>query len=193
MMMAETYNLELNPSPTPQQLMVRNAWLGVKENKAQTESKLVPASPQDVTTVDQVVKALYDVISGPAGTRNWDRFRSLFYPGAYMGAMVTMPNGETTLRKFSPEEYIKNNSPMFEKFGFREKEIGRDENVYGNIAQVFTAYEFTLDMPTPVKERGINSIELIQQDGRWWVTSIIWSGETKENPIPAKYLTPGKK
>src|SRR5688572_26940736 len=41
------------------------------------------ADPKDVATMDAIVAALYDVISGPAGQkRNWDRFRSLFVPGA---------------------------------------------------------------------------------------------------------------
>ncbi len=39
------------------------------------------AKPSDVESVDAILKALYDVISGPAGQkRDWDRFRSLFLP-----------------------------------------------------------------------------------------------------------------
>jgi len=42
-----------------------------------------PANPADVASIDAILAALYDVISGPAGqTRNWDRMRSLFVPGA---------------------------------------------------------------------------------------------------------------
>ncbi|HUQ82696.1 MAG TPA: hypothetical protein VM076_16215, partial [Gemmatimonadaceae bacterium] len=37
-----------------------------------------PANPADVKSIDAILTALYDVISGPAGQpRNWDRFRSL--------------------------------------------------------------------------------------------------------------------
>ncbi len=40
-------------------------------------------NPADVASVDAIVAALYDVISGPAGqARDWDRFRSLFHPSA---------------------------------------------------------------------------------------------------------------
>src|SRR5438552_3869598 len=43
----------------------------------------VAANPKDVASADAIVAALYDVISGPAGQkRNWDRFKSLFAPGA---------------------------------------------------------------------------------------------------------------
>ena len=42
-----------------------------------------PANPADVATMDSIIAAVYDVISGPAKSqRNWDRFRSLFVPGA---------------------------------------------------------------------------------------------------------------
>src|SRR5450432_4263344 len=41
------------------------------------------ANPADVASPDAILAATYDVISGPAGQqRDWDRFRSLFYPGA---------------------------------------------------------------------------------------------------------------
>ena len=40
------------------------------------------ADPADVSSIDAIVAALYDVISGPAGEkRDWARFRSLFAPG----------------------------------------------------------------------------------------------------------------
>jgi hypothetical protein len=35
---------------------------------------------------------------------------------------------------------------------------------------------------------GINSIQLIFDGNRWWIVNIYWTGETKENPIPKKYL-----
>lgn len=73
--------------------------------------------------------------------------------------------------------------------GFHESEVGRVTEIYGRIAQVFSAYEsrFTPDDPAPFN-RGINSIQLIRDEGRWWVTSIIWDMESDDNPIPAKYL-----
>ena len=40
----------------------------------------ISAQPGDVDTVDHIVAAVYDVISGPAGQRDWDRFRSLTIP-----------------------------------------------------------------------------------------------------------------
>src|SRR5204863_3551613 len=42
-----------------------------------------PVDPRDVESIDAIVTAAYDVISGPAGKkRDWDRERSLYFPGA---------------------------------------------------------------------------------------------------------------
>ncbi|HBB95831.1 MAG TPA: hypothetical protein DC054_10610, partial [Blastocatellia bacterium] len=55
-----------SPTPTPQ------------ASPTQTAAAVPPANPADVATMDAIVASLYDVISGPPGARNWDRFRSLF-------------------------------------------------------------------------------------------------------------------
>ena len=38
--------------------------------------------PEDVSSPDAIIKAMYDTISGPAGKRNWYRERSLYLDGA---------------------------------------------------------------------------------------------------------------
>ena len=46
-------------------------------------SALAPfAIASDSDSIDTAVRACYDVISGPAGTRDWARFQSLFAEGA---------------------------------------------------------------------------------------------------------------
>ena len=64
------------------------------------------ANPDDVKTMDAIVASLYDVISGPAGTRNWERFRSLFAPGARLIPTSTTPTGETGARMLTPDDYV---------------------------------------------------------------------------------------
>src|ERR1700678_3150851 len=51
---------------------------------AQAAQAAAPAAnPADVSSPDAILAATYDTISGPAGQqRDWDRFRSLFIPGA---------------------------------------------------------------------------------------------------------------
>jgi len=44
---------------------------------------MVAANPADVESIDAIIAAAYDGISGPAGKkRDWDRERSLYLPGA---------------------------------------------------------------------------------------------------------------
>src|SRR5947207_12604936 len=49
------------------------------------------ADPADVASIDAIITAAYDSISGPPGKRDWDRERSLFIPGARL--IPTSENG----------------------------------------------------------------------------------------------------
>ncbi|MBV9618548.1 MAG: hypothetical protein JO201_04985, partial [Verrucomicrobia bacterium] len=50
------------------------------------------AKRADVESIDAIIAAAYDVISGPAGKkRDWDRERSLFCPGALLAPTATVP------------------------------------------------------------------------------------------------------
>jgi hypothetical protein len=161
------------PQPTAQQQRFR---VGTQGN--------VPANPADVASIDAIMAAVYDVISGPAGQRrNWDRMRSLFTADARL-----MPLGPRGLRIGGVEDYIAASGPQLEERGFIEREIGRVTEEYGGIAHVFSAYEARASADGPVIMRGINSFQLVRHDNRWWVVSIMWQPETPQNPIPARYL-----
>ena len=170
--------LRFIPNPTAAQLKIRNAWL--HDHAAAAPA----ANAADVSEIDGIIKALYGVISGPAGPRDWGRFRSLFHKDAYMAAF----NPKKELRKFSPAQYVQNNGPFFMKNSFNEKELGRTVNQFGTVAQVFTSYEFTAGTTPPTTKRGINSIELIKEKGRWFIMSVTWDEEGKDQPIPPVYL-----
>jgi hypothetical protein len=149
------------------------------------------ADPKDVASIDSIMKAVYDVISGDAGkARDWDRFRSLFHKDARM--IPTGKNAQTgvvTARSLTPEEYVQRASPMFAREGFYETEMARSVEQYGNIAHVFSTYE-SRHSPKDEKPfvRGINSFQLLNDGKRWWVVTIYWQAETPENQIPKQYL-----
>jgi hypothetical protein len=147
------------------------------------------AKPADVSSIDAILAALYDVISGPAGQpRDWARMRSLFVPGARL--MPTRPqiggNG-TALRMLEVNDYIALVGPNLEKGGFQEKEVARVTEQFGPIAHVFSTYAGKMAADT-ADTRGINSIQLLNDGTRWWVVSVYWAAETKDRPLPAKYL-----
>jgi hypothetical protein len=145
--------------------------------------------PADVASVDAIVAALYDVISGPAGqARDWDRFRSLFAPDARLLPAAPRPGGGA-LVTLTPDDYVQRTSARFLDTGFFEREIARQVERFGAIAHVFSTYESRrrADDAAPMA-RGINSIQLVEHDGRWWIITVMWDQERPDNPLPAQYL-----
>lgn len=152
---------------------------------------LIPAANAvDVASIDAIVKSLYNVISGDAGVkRDWNRFRSLFYPNAKLIPTGKNKAGVAGGRFITPEQYIETSGPYLEKEGFHEVGIANRVEQFGNIAHVFTTYEAKrkLSDSKPFM-RGVNSIQLLNDGTRWWVINIAWSQETPEFPLPEKYL-----
>ena len=146
------------------------------------------AETGDVESIDAIIAALYDVISGPAGARDWDRFRSLFTPNAILVPMVPTPDGSTPVRVLTAEDYITRVGPFFAENPFYEIESGRTLERYGNIANAMSAYE---SLRAPEEEpfaRGINTITLVTDGTRWYVASIAWDQERDANPFPPEWM-----
>lgn len=157
------------------------------------EARLVPpAAAADVASIDAIIAAVYDVISGPAGQkRDWDRFRSLFVPGARLIPAVRRPDSTRAL-VLAPEDYIARSGPQLEERGFFEREIHQVTESYGDIVHVFSTYESRRALADPAPfARGINSFQLVKDGNRWWIVTIFWFQERPEVPIPGKYL-PGR-
>ena len=152
-----------------------------------------PASPADVESIDAIIAASYDVISGPPGKkRDWARERSLFYPGARLIPTATVP-GKTDV-DLAPlildvDGYIARVEPLFAKEGFYETEVARRTEQFGRIAQIWSTYESRHDPSEPKPfMRGINSIQLFNDGKRWWILSIYWQHESKQHSLPERYL-----
>jgi len=149
------------------------------------------ANPADVASVDSIMKAVYEVISGDAGQkRDWDRFRSLFHADAKLIPSGKNPQtGVQGARFLTPEDYITRSGPTLEQNGFHERELARHVDQYGNIAQVFSTYvSFRKKDDKDPFMRGINSFQLMNDGKRWWVINIYWQAETPDSKIPEKYL-----
>jgi hypothetical protein len=158
--------------------------------------------PADVSSIDAIVTAAYDAISGPAAKeRDWNRLRSLFVAGARMiptskeadgdgAAKQERPNGGLVPNVLDVEGFIARVEPFFEKSGFYEKEIARRTERFGQIAHAWSTYE-SRHSATDAEPfmRGINSIQLFNDGRRWWIVSIYWQHESDESPIPDDYLS----
>src|ERR1700719_3953244 len=123
------------------------------------------AKPADVASPDAILAAAYDVISGAAGQeRDWDRMRSLFYPGAQLIRTAVKKEGGLSATFLTPEDYIVRAGSYFKKNSFFEREIAR----------------------------GINSFQLFFDGTRWWIITIYWSEETTQTPLPPEFLAPSR-
>lgn len=169
------------------------ATFGPATASAQEAPAPPPADPADVESIDAIMKAVYDVISGDAGVaRDWDRFRSLFAPGATLSPVGRSPDGTYARRIMTPDEYAENSGAWLEQNGFHEVEINRVTEQYGVVAHAFSTYESRRLQTDPEPfARGINSFQLLNDGTRWWVVSIYWLGESPDHPIPAQYLPGG--
>lgn len=149
----------------------------------------VPAAAEaDVASIDAIVAALYDVISGPAGqARDWNRMRSLFVPTGRLMPVGVRADGSAGMRLLQVNDYIASSGPLLVEKGFHERELGRRTEQFGNIAHVFSTYEGTLDGDAHAM-RGINSIQLMHDGKRWWVVSVMWQAENPKLSLPAQYL-----
>lgn len=148
------------------------------------------AKPDDVKSIDAIVKALYDTISGDKGQqRDWDRLRSLFAPGARL--TIAVPAREAgqpaALRTLQLEDFIKSADASSKREAFYESELSRRVDEFGRIANVWSTYESRTDPMGKPFMRGINSFELFNDGTRWWVVSIYWTNESADQPIPEKY------
>lgn len=148
------------------------------------------ADPADVASADAIVAAVYDVISGPGDApRDWDRFRSLFLPGARLIPTGADQNGRMGARVLSPDEYasLARDGDWFAD-GFFEAETSRVSERYGNIAHRFSTYAaYRAESDAEPFMRGINSIQLLDDGERWWIVTIFWQSESDAGPIPERY------
>lgn len=181
-------------SGQPQSGQSQSGQAGVQQNPATPAAPAPPpaARATDVASPDAILAATYDVISGPAGQkRDWDRFRSLFLPGARLVAVSKKPDGTLGAFSVTPDEYATYADAYFAKNGFYEKESARHADRYADIMQIFSTYESRHDAKdaTPFA-RGINSFQLFFDGARWWVVTIYWQEESPDNPLPKEFLPP---
>lgn len=149
-------------------------------------------SPQpkagDVDTLEHILAAVYDVISGPPGPRDWNRFRSLFYSGARLIPTRREQNGNLTANMLTVEDYMHGAQPYFDKEGFYEWSVANRVEQWDHIAHVWSTYESRHAKAEKPFARGINSFQFFFDGSRWWVVTIFWEGEEAGHPLPDKYL-----
>ncbi len=149
---------------------------------------------KDTETIESTMNAILDVISGPAGkTIDVVRFRNLFRGDVKFHIRTKNKDGQMLVRESSVEDYAKNIAPRIEAQDFFETVGSLTIDRYGDIAQVFMVYETRRSANGEPFDRGINSFQLIYDQERWWIVSLIWQAESTGVPIPKKYVKAKKK
>ena len=144
--------------------------------------------PADVASIDAIIDAYYQVVSGPAG-QPADRARDehLHHPSALIGIPTRGDDGQPTIRMITLGDY-------HDSFGgerqqaFYEWEINRETQRFGNVAHVWSTYASSRSPGGEVFTRGINSIQLFWGDDRWWITSWSFDQERDGLEVPGEYL-----
>jgi len=141
--------------------------------------------PEDVSTLDGILNAYYEVVSGAEGEqRDWARDRSLHAPNASVGIVRTDDDGKPVVRMMTLGEYHASTGNR----AFYEYEIHRVVEEWAHVTHVWSTYEWKTDLDGPAGGRGINSIQLVHDGDRWWITSWIFDGTGETPPIPDRYL-----
>lgn len=153
---------------------------------------------KDTATIEGLLDALYESISGPAGDRDWERDRKLFAPGG-----VLMPTGPIPTAKPSDapavarvpmtfDQWLDSRRAFFHADDFYEWEIARRIFRFGNVAHVLSAYAAGKRLrDSEILFRGINSLQLAHDGRRWAIVSIAWDNARPDNPLPDWVLSGG--
>jgi len=147
----------------------------------------------EVTTLDEIVKAFYESVSFAAGKQpDYRRLRSLFHKNG----CITPPKNEKDkiFHVMDLDVYTKNSTENIvitgmERKGLLQTEIARRTQTFGNMAHVLSTFEVKHSVgDAALLYRGLYSIQLIREDQRWWILSVLWENERTGLQVPRAYL-----
>ncbi|MGB3149912.1 MAG: hypothetical protein WBB27_04550 [Maribacter sp.] len=138
----------------------------------------------DVKSIDAIMDAYYDVVSGSSDDP-WEFERDKYIHSE--NAVITRldKNGNAQSHALEAEYIPIGLSP---KEDFYEKELKRGVNQFGNMAQVWSAFEIRTDPEIESNIRGLNNIQLHYEKGRWWIDSWTCEMESETNSLLTEFL-----
>lgn len=144
--------------------------------------------PAEDRGAEATVEELYRLLCvEPGQTTDWEQVRALFLPEAVIVLRVSKDEMSTFSLQGWIDDFVAFNerARVFER-GFSETIVRMDATVFRDIANVFVLYEAAItDSPRP-PTRGVDSIDLVRRDGRWWIASIVNDLPTPAHPVPAR-------
>ena len=106
------------------------------------------------------------------------------------GKMINIDGDHPVI--FTVDQYIKRFKDLVSKgtfTSFHEMELSHQTEIFGKISHRFSTYETRIkkDDPTPYS-RGINSIQMVKNNGSWYITSLLWNKEGDGIKIQNPYI-----
>lgn len=146
---------------------------------------VVAAKPEDVSSIEAIVKADYESISGGVGVpRQWARDFSLYDANARAFSVYKdSKTGELKIWNPTQQEFADEADAQLVSEGFTESEVAHKIFRYGNVATVTSSYEGKL-ASGKVYVSGVNIYTVYFAGNRWWISSVSWDAENLINPIP---------
>ncbi len=134
---------------------------------------------EDRAEIGAAIDEMYAMISGPKGPRDWSRQAHCFHPEARQIRTWVDADGRAACRIMGLEDYARDTTPFFAENDFYEVETARRIDLFGNIAQVWSAYEArSAPGDADPERRGINSIQLFRDPKLGWrIMTMIWDNE----------------
>jgi hypothetical protein len=174
--------------------MNRSGWLSVLPlvflisfSKANLTGQTSAASQDDaLRTAEGTIRELYSLVTFDEGTTpDWDRVRSLFLAEA----VVVLRTSRETSTVFSVDGFIADfvrfiEQSNVEQTGFQESVVRTSSLVFRDLAHVLVLYEASIPGSERAPQQGVDSFQLIQKDGRWWIVSITNDLPTRDHPVP---------
>ncbi len=154
------------------------------QKKVHVDRPIIEARAEDVSTIEGIVTASYETISGGVGVpRQWGRDRTLFDPNSRSVAIhVDAKTGAIKTESMTEQDFADRSDASVVKEGFTERELKHVIKRYGNVATVLSSYEGSTS--GKVIERGVNIFQLYFDGKRWWILSMVWDEERPGNSIP---------
>ncbi|MDX1315172.1 MAG: hypothetical protein R3356_06695 [Eudoraea sp.] len=142
-----------------------------------------------VDSPEGIVKEVFAQVSTKPGEKiDLEAFGNLFLPNARFTVLYQDDSFPERHETVSLEEFKELLTDEYYQKGFTQYELGKRVDQYNGIAQVFQSYEGKdADGYT---ERGIASYQLIYLEDRWWILSVLWTGDSNGVAIPKQYLDP---
>lgn len=134
----------------------------------------------DVVSIDSIIDAYYEVVSGPAGAlADVERDRFLHHPDHWVAIANVDAEGRPVVNVGNLDTYH-GPDPQPRAQPFYERETDRAVQRFGSVAHVWSSYVSARSPGGEPFDHGVNSISLWFDGDRWWIMN--WMFDAAAEP-----------